>query len=320
MDDCWQLIARLLDETLRGEPLTEAYATAILQRLDRWASFRAAEPSVADLPLLACAAAGGTHEQSVPVGAAWQMLHIAAKLFDDLEDGDADDPALDINIATAVLVTVPLLLAKLSDHGLSPAQIQRLTHGAQRAVLHASAGQHADLLAVRGPVEAIDPDRWLAIARAKSGALLAWAAWAGALAGGAAEDRLDHFLSYGEQLGVLLQIADDFIGTWRPERDSDLATGQLSLPVCYALSVVAPPERAALLSLLAGAAEPETQARARQRLIELGAQAYSMVMARVFQQQALAALQRIDPAQATTQPLARLVEGVFPKLEQAKLR
>lgn len=313
MNECWQLIARLVEETLRGEPLTEAYATAILQRIDRWAGAATRELSVAQLPLLTCQAVGGTLERAVPVGAAWQMLHIAAKLFDDIEDGDADDPAADLNLATGVLTTVPLLLATL-DAPL--AEIQQLTQAAQRAVMVASAGQHADLLAARADAAAVDPERWLSIARAKSGALLGWAAWAGALAGGANAATLDQMRSYGEQLGVLLQIADDFVGIWRPERISDLAARRLSLPVCYALSVVALDERPALSSLLARAATHDvpSQRAARQRLIDVGAQAYLAVTARVFQQHALAALRAVDPASQKTQSLAALVEDLFPRL------
>lgn len=311
MNDCWQLIDRLVRETLHGAPLTEAYATAILQRIERWAG-SSTTVSVADLPLLICRAVGGTSERAVSVLAAWQMLHIAAKLFDDIEDGDADDPAADLNLATAVLVTVPLLLATLDA---PPATIQQLTQAAQHTVLVASAGQHADLLAGRAAAASVDPDRWLAIARAKSGALLGWAAWAGAFAGGAAPATLDAARSYGEHLGVLLQIADDFVGIWRPERMSDLTTRHLSLPVCYALSVVAPDERAALSSLLERAAhDAGSQYAARRRLIELGAQAYMAVTARVFQQHALAALREIAPADALAQPLAALVEDVFPRL------
>lgn len=312
MNDGWQLITRLVQETLHGAPLTEAYATAILQRIDRWAGARTTKASVADLPLLTCRAVGGARERAVPVLAAWQMLHIAAKLFDDIEDGDADDPAADLNLASGVLTTVPLLLATL-DAPLS--EIQQLMQAAQRAVLVAGAGQHADLLAGRAAAVAIDPDHWLAIARAKSGALLGWAAWAGALVGGAAPATLDQARSYGEHLGVLLQIADDFVGIWRPERMSDLAAQRLSLPVCYALSVVAPEDRAALSSLLERAVhDTASQSEARQRLIELGAQAYMAVTARVFQQHALAALQEIAADHALAQPLVALVEEVFPRL------
>lgn len=313
MNDCWQLIARLVEETLRGDPLTEAYATAILQRIDRWAGAATPELSVACLPLLTCQAVSGASERAVPVGAAWQMLHIAAKLFDDIEDGDADDPAADLNLATAVLTTVPLLLATLDA---SLPEIQQLTQAAQRAVLVASAGQHADLLSARADAAAVDPERWLSIARAKSGALLGWAAWAGAVVGGANAPTLDYMRRYGEQLGVLLQIADDFVGIWHPERISDLAARRLSLPVCYALSVVAPDERDALSNLLERAAvhDAPSQSAARQRLIDLGAQAYLAVTARVFQQHALAALREIDPASQMTQPLAALVEDIFPRL------
>lgn len=311
MSDRWQLITRLVQETLGGSSLTEAYATALLQRIDRWAG-ASTQVSVADLPLLTCRAVGGTSERAAPVVAAWQMLHIAAKLFDDIEDGDADDPAADLNLATGVLTTVPLLLAMLDA---PPAEIRQLMQAAQRAVLVAGAGQHADLLAVRAAAASVDPDRWLAIARAKSGALLGWAAWAGALAGGAAPAALDQARSYGEHLGVLLQIADDFVGIWRPERMSDLTTRRLSLPVCYALSVVALEERAALSSLLERAADDTgSQYEARRRLIELGAQAYMAVTARVFQQHALTALREIAPSRELTQPLAALVEDVFPRL------
>lgn len=312
MNDCWHLITRLVQETLGGAPLTEAYATAILQRIDRWAGAGTTSASVAHLPLLTCRAVGGTSERAVPVLAAWQMLHIAAKLFDDIEDGDADDPAADLNLATGVLTTVPLLLATL-DAPL--AEIQQLTQAAQRAVLVAGAGQHADLLAGRVDAAASDPDRWLTIARAKSGALLGWAAWAGALVGGAAPATLDQARSYGEHLGVLLQIADDFVGIWRPERMSDLTARRLSLPVCYALSVVAPEDRAALSTLLDRASDDaHSQSAARQRLIELGAQVYMAVTARIFQQHALAALREIELDHELGQPLVALVEDVFPRL------
>ena len=312
MVDYWQLLQRLVRETLRHEPVTEAFGEAILARIDRWAQAPLTKDSVALLPSLTCRAAGGAPQQAMPVLAAWQALHIAAKLFDDVEDGDAVDPATDVNIASALLVVVPLLLETLE--GVSQPDIQRLVRGAHRAVLLAAAGQHADLLASRA---AGDPEHWLSIARAKSGALLAWAAWAGALVAGASSSTLDHYYAYGEHLGVLLQIADDFAGIWQPERVSDLAAKRLSLPVCYALSVVPPEQRAALRALLArsvGQAAAE-QAEVRQQLIELGAQAYMLVTARIYQQHASAALRQIGLSHDAMQPLIGLVAQLFPELD-----
>jgi geranylgeranyl pyrophosphate synthase len=321
IDDCWQVIRELVRETLHGDDLTHAYSEVILARIDGWIAGRSSQPSVAHLPMLTCQAAGGTLERAVPVTAAWQALHIAAKLFDDIEDGDASDPAADINVATAMLAIVPLLVELLVSHDVPLDRIQRLSHAAHRAVMLASAGQHADLQATRSDSAETDPERWLAIARAKSGALLGWAAWAGAYVAGAQDTVLDHYYAYGEHLGILLQVADDFVGIWQPEAVSDLTTNRLSLPVCYALSVVAPDQRVVLRDWLDRCLGQATasQADIRQRLIELGAQAYIVVTARIYQQHAWAALRQIDPTNATTQQLTALVERVFPGLAPLKL-
>jgi len=62
------------------------------------------------LPLLTCRAAGGDPRQALPVAAAWRSLHIAAKLLDDVEDGDVarisaapTDPPRVINLATGFI-------------------------------------------------------------------------------------------------------------------------------------------------------------------------------------------------------------------------
>lgn len=314
MVDCWHLLQRLVRETLCDERLTEAFGEALLARLDRWATATPGKYCVTLLPSLTCQAAGGTSQQALPVLAAWQGLHIAAKLFDDVEDGDAVDPAIDVNIASALLVVVPLLLETLD--AVSRSDIQRLARGAHRAVLLAAAGQHADLLASRAD-QVCDPEHWLSIARAKSGALLAWAAWAGALVAGAPGSALDQYYAYGEHLGVLLQIADDFAGIWQPERAGDLATKRLSLPVCYALSVVPAEQQAALRSLLShvvGQAATE-QAAVRQQLIALGAQAYMLVTARIYQRHAWAALRQIGLSHDAMQPLRELTAHLFPELD-----
>lgn len=317
MVDYWQLLQRLIRETLCREQLTEAFSEAILARIEHWVQAPSSEHSVVWLPSLTCQAAGGTLEQVMPVLAAWQGLHIVAKLFDDVEDGDAVDPATDVNIASAVLVVVPLLLESLAAQGVSRTDIQRLAHGAHRAVLLAAAGQHADLLASRAD-RTIDPEAWLSIARAKSGALLAWAAWAGALVAGASQSSLDQYYAYGEHLGVLLQIADDFAGIWQPERASDLTTKRLSLPVCYALSVVPPEQQATLRAVLARSVGQSTtdQAEVRRHLIELGAQAYMLVTARIYQQHAWAALRQIGLSNEAMQPLTGLAARLFPELNQ----
>lgn len=40
------------------------------------------------LPLLTCELVGGDSHVAIPVAAAWNLLHLAAQIFDDLQDGE----------------------------------------------------------------------------------------------------------------------------------------------------------------------------------------------------------------------------------------
>jgi hypothetical protein len=44
--------------------------------------------AIANLPILACVAAGGKATAAVPVAASWQLYLLAASVFDDLVDAD----------------------------------------------------------------------------------------------------------------------------------------------------------------------------------------------------------------------------------------
>jgi geranylgeranyl pyrophosphate synthase len=121
---------------------------------------------------------------------------------------------------------------------------------------------------------------------------------------------------YGCHLGVLLQVADDFHDVWCLAGDSDLAAGQPTLPVCYALSVVKAAERARLAALLGLAAQGDKAAETQDRewLTDLGAQAYLLVVARTQYRPALAALQRTGLSLPASRQLIALLDGVLPAL------
>jgi geranylgeranyl diphosphate synthase type I len=278
------------------------------------------DPTLSILPLLACEANGGDPRRAAPVMAAWQLLRLAAKLFDDVEDGEASgQPAKVINVATGLLFVTQLVVGELAAQGMTSDLVQRLGQALNHAGLRACAGQHADLA---GQVEMTnaDPDVWLEIALAKSGEPLAWAAWAGALVAGADEHTLACYREYGYHLGVLLQVADDFNGVWQPGSVSDLAVGRFTLPVCYALSVAKAEERDRLETLLEEAAQGNDMAevQARQLLTDLGAQAYLLVVGRVQHQQAMAALRSANCVSPADQQLAALLNRVLPALSYAE--
>ncbi|HBY97030.1 MAG TPA: hypothetical protein DEP84_24300 [Chloroflexi bacterium] len=317
-DERWQLINRLSQEAPSLTRLGTSHSGQVLDVLAGLPERETTTPTVHELPRLTYEAAGGDGHQVMPVMAAWQVVLMAVKLFDDVEDGDADGhPGEIINLAMGLLFVAQVALEELPACGVSSDVPRRLRQALNRAMPRACAGQHADLAAARRGVLTVDPDGWLEIAGAKSGELLAWAAWAGAFMAGASEGTLSGYHKYGYTLGVLLQVADDFNGVWHPNGAGDLATGCLTLPVCYALHVATGEKRTHLVGLLAQATQGDqvAEAQARQALIELGAPVYLLAVGYVQYQQALAAILGANGRAPASQQLLVLLERVLPALQ-----
>lgn len=292
-DEHWRIVSQLIRSVLSDSVPGAAYRQQLLQALDRWAEPDTGALTISALPKLTCQASGGDPHRAAPVATAWQLMRLAAKLLDDVEDGEASrQPTEAINLAIGLLFVAQLVLDELPERGVPPGHARRLCQAFHRTVLRACAGQHADLVAGQAGITKADPDAWLEIAGAKSGELLAWAAWAGALIAGADEHTLACYREYGYRLGVLLQVADDFNGVWCLDGTSDLAAGRPTLPVCYALLVARPKQQECLIALLKQASQGSgaAEAQARQLLTDLGAQSYLLVVGRVQYQQAVAAL------------------------------
>jgi geranylgeranyl pyrophosphate synthase len=253
----------------------------------------------------------------MPVVAAWQLMRLAAKLLDDVEDGEAGASfAETISLATGLLFAASLMPWELLEQGVAADCVRRLEQALYCAALRACAGQHADLSAGQLGIDGRDPDTWLEIARGKSGSPLGWAAWAGALVAGADERALSAYHDYGCHLGVLLQVADDFKGVWSSDGTCDLAAGRPILPVCYAMHVTEGKKRDRLKTLLRRAAQGDREAevQARQVLIDLGAQGYTLVAAKVQHQLAVMALRRAGCVAPADRSLVALLEKTMPAL------
>ncbi len=305
------LVRAVLDESL---PLT-AFREEIEPLLERWLEPEGSCSGLARLPALVCEAHGGNRYAALPLSAAWQLVRLAAKLLDDVEDGEITSRrGATVNIATALLFTAHLVLNRLAV----PAK--RVGDELQLAMLRAAGGQHTDLQMQRSDITALDPDSWLAIARAKSGELFGWATWAGAYVAAGTEAALDAYREYGACLGVLLQVADDFNGIWRPDGASDLAVGRVSLPICYARLVAQGQAREDLSRILYAAAEgvPDAEREGQQALTDLGAQDYLTVPARSQRWLARQALKRAGCRSPGRDRLVALLDGVL-KLQKSYL-
>ena len=169
-------------------------------------------------------AAGGRHPGIAGVAAAVEIVHTYSLVHDDLPcmDDDAQRrgrPTLHVrfDVATAtragyllVPVAVQELVRGLGDLGLSPQQGGRMAD----RMLEASglrgmvAGQWLDLMAEGAP---LSRDGLAEMHQRKTGALIEAACLMGAMAAGASDPVIAILGSYGREVGIAFQIADDLL-------------------------------------------------------------------------------------------------------------
>ncbi|MFV0133696.1 family 2 encapsulin nanocompartment cargo protein polyprenyl transferase [Streptomyces sp. HMX87] len=202
------------------------------------------------LVLASAAALGGpgARAEAVRAAAAVELVHNFTLLHDDVMDrdttrrhrptawtvfGDAD-----AILAGDALQALALRLLTGDPHPASPAAATRLAD----CVVELCAGQQADTaMERRGPAE-VTLEETLAMAEAKTGALLGCACALGALYAGAADEDVDALDAFGREAGLAFQLIDDIIGIWGdPSRTgkpvgADLAARKKSLPVVAALA------------------------------------------------------------------------------------
>ncbi|MFF2651296.1 family 2 encapsulin nanocompartment cargo protein polyprenyl transferase [Streptomyces sp. NPDC058045] len=200
------------------------------------------------LVLAATEALGGRPETAVRAAAAVELTHNFTLLHDDVMDrdttrrhrptawtvfGDADA----ILAGDALQALAQRLLAD-DPHPAGPAAVAQLAH----CVVELCEGQQADTaLERRAPAE-VTLDECLAMAEAKTGALLGCACALGARYAGAGPGAVAAMDAFGREAGLAFQLIDDIIGIWGdPARTgkaagADLLARKKSLPVVAALT------------------------------------------------------------------------------------
>lgn len=313
-------------QTLLNE--VDAFVTRLLDTVGLWPGYHqamraaitgvrardAGETPLVLLPLLCCQAAGGEPGRAVPVAAAWGLLYAAAQILDDVED-DEDETLLGlavtapqaINVATGLILTAPLALAGLQEQRIPEVQVLALLQDFQRTALRICAGQHDDLAQEETSLE----EYW-GIVAAKAGVPFALGCRAGALVGGGTPQQVASLSEFGHNLGLLMQLGDDFHGVWGSSGQSDLAAGKRTLPVLYALSVAPSGVRETLLERLATAPhDPEAEVESRRMMADLGAAHYLLLATSHWRQRAEEALRAVELSPAACRQLASLLKSVW---------
>ena len=199
-------------------------------------------------PVLAwhcCVAAGGPGEQSLPAGAAVELIHAFSLVHDDLPAMDDDDlrrgrPTLHIHAGEAMAILagdamMAMAFDALAQRAPTPALGASLSHELSAATMGMIAGQVYDTLGGFDP-RLPDRDRVDLVHRNKTGALIRAACRMGAMCGGVTAGGLAAVTSYSEAVGLMFQVVDDLLDSEgtpeqtgkRTRKDAD--AGKLTFP------------------------------------------------------------------------------------------
>jgi octaprenyl-diphosphate synthase len=255
------------------------------------------------LVLLSARACGGVRPAHPVLAAVVEMIHTATLVHDDiLDEADLRRHAATINAAwgnePAVLLgdylfTHAFHLAASLDTTLACRWIGRATN----LVCEGEMQQVAN----RGNLD-LDEDSYFAIIRGKTAELTAVSCRLGAHYAGADEATVAALESFGRDLGVAFQVADDVLDLWGEERTTgktlgtDLEKQKLTLPLIRLLSTAPPNVAARLRDLLA---EPRPDRRGLLPHLEAsGALDYAWDRAKEYSRAALEALRILPDSQA----------------------
>jgi geranylgeranyl diphosphate synthase type I len=188
------------------------------------------------LPLASCAAVGGNPRTAIPLAAAWEVLHLAMRILDDLQDRDCTNglwAAVGLSHAFNYSAALYTLCNELLAQAPWSAELYRtINQTFTQAALRLLAGQDRDL---RGETRTLE-DYWRTI-EGKNAMAFSFICAAGAICGTEDAVLIEACRTFGHHLGLALQLFDDFEGLWEPSGLSDLAMGKITLPIIYGISV-----------------------------------------------------------------------------------
>lgn len=292
--------------------------------LDAMCHYAVAPPGKLFRPYLlleACAAVGGNLHAAVPAALGAEYGHVASLVHDDIIDSDAlrrgrasvpaeygRDNA--IVVGDTLIFRLFLALSECADRGASPDRVVASLRAVARAGVDLCRGQTADLR-LRGDVN-VGLDDYIEAVRGKTSAMFRGACEVGALLGGATEFQVTALATYGEQLGIAFQMADDLLayrttsGTAGKDLLSDLRNHQMTFPLIVAVSIRPAELRPQLAEVFAcatasyrsDASDQEAFAKVRELLERTAAFEEAARIIQRYAADALAALAAVPPSES----------------------
>lgn len=271
------------------------------------------------LTILAAKSVGHCSERAVLFAALAELTHLASLMHDDVVDDSPlrrGAPSVNARWSNGVAVLVAdWLIATISQELVARGEYEalRVLTAAVRSMCEAEL-THLEL---RSKTWELSETMYLEIVRDKTGALMAAACALGALAGGGSPEQIAALRSFGEALGTAFQIQDDLLdltgdpATLGKPVGADIAMGQLTLPVLYAIANSSNGLRQHLREAVKVASPDELDVpRLRSLVEEAGGIEYSCRTARAYVDEALSYLDGLPPAPPVT-ALRALAESVI---------
>ena len=206
------------------------------------------------------AAGGSDRDHVMPLALAFELIHTATLVHDDMND-DADERRgrrtlhLEAGPEKALIAGDWLFVQGFGLGGRYPERVVRLMADccADIAVSEFKQLDHIDDLTT-------SPEDYLDIVRGKTAGPFAAGCQSAALLAGCTEDEASAFRTFGEELGIAFQLVDDLLDLrGSPDmgkpRGVDVAEGKMTLPLIHALTLSHGADRTTLAELLASFTE-----------------------------------------------------------------
>lgn len=182
--------------------------------------------------LLSTQSVGGDRDNAVPLALAFELLHTATLVHDDIIDKDDSRRGVlalhkKWNVEEAILVgdyLISLAIDLTSNYSSKTVKI------AAKTGIDLCNGEYMD---ISQTLKNTTEENYFAKVKRKSASLFCSAAKCGALEGGGSPQEVESLALFGEHLGTAYQLQDDLQDLLTGKYVGDLTSGRVTLPVIH---------------------------------------------------------------------------------------
>ncbi|RLE64548.1 MAG: polyprenyl synthetase family protein [Thermoprotei archaeon] len=193
------------------------------------------------LVILSTQAVGGKIEDALPIAAAVELIHNYSLILDDIIDrGEIrrGEPTVwkKYGLSMAILAAVhyrEAIAEAINDskhplklHDLLVKTIKTLVEGERLDILFEQTGRFNEPYVVENRRKVVTLDEYFKMVYAKTGALIEASCRAGGIVADATSDVINALGTYGRNIGIAFQIADDIIDIFGKEEKTGKAQGK----------------------------------------------------------------------------------------------